>query len=92
MSGAVKGKDYAVDGNAASNATAPSDPAKVDQHQEDQLNARLQQNEDAGARVMDFDENATPEEKAAKAKGLMPKGVPHLRKNKANGNGSSKCV
>ncbi len=37
------------------------------------VSARLKQNEAAGARVLEFDENATPEEKAAQAAKAMDK-------------------
>lgn len=85
MASILKHKDHAA---AASAAVAPSEPTEEqinaaqaqDAAEYAAINARLKQNEAAGARVLEFDENATPQEKAAQAaKGMdriKPKTAP----------------
>lgn len=92
MASLLKHKDFA----AASNNAAPSDgPTEAqinaaraqDDSERAAVNARLKQNEAAGARVLEFDENATPEEKAAQAAKAMdrlkPKSAAAAAKNDA---------
>ena len=70
MASFLKHKDH-----AAAAAVAPSEPTEAqinaaqaqDAAEHAAVNSRLQQNEAAGARVLEFDENATPQEKAAQA-------------------------
>ncbi|CAO1613293.1 unnamed protein product [Sympodiomycopsis kandeliae] len=71
----VKSKDHVqpeqVNGNVADGAPRPEKLANVtarDEAEKEALQQKLQGNQDAGARVLEFDENDTPEEKAAKAK------------------------
>ncbi|CAO1636937.1 unnamed protein product [Parajaminaea phylloscopi] len=85
----IKSRDHAApNGGAAQNGTSAAqdapqpdklgDVTERDQAEAQALQAKLQSNEDAGARVMTFDENATPEQKAAQAKAakdrVKPKG------------------
>ncbi|SPO32702.1 related to TCB3 - protein localized to membranes, bud-enriched [Ustilago trichophora] len=68
----LKHKDHAapaaaVEANEPTQAQINAAQAQ-DAAEQAAVNARLRQNEAAGARVLEFDENATPEEKAAQAK------------------------
>lgn len=83
MSSQVKAQDHALgagaDGSAANNAPQPDSLANVTQKdaaEAEALEAKLQANQDAGARVMTFDEDATPEQKAAQAKAAKDKVKP----------------
>ena len=69
MASFLKHKDHAVPTAAANEPTEAQINAAQAQDAAEQaaVNARLMQNEAAGARVLEFDENATPEEKAAQA-------------------------
>lgn len=84
MSSQVKAQDHAVGApsTGADDAPQPDSLANVTQKdaaEANALEAKLQSNEDAGARVMNFDEDATPEQKAAQAKAakdkIKPKGA-----------------
>ncbi|SJX65421.1 related to TCB3-protein localized to membranes, bud-enriched [Sporisorium reilianum f. sp. reilianum] len=78
MASFLKHKDHAAP-DAAAAALAASEPTQAqinaaqaqDAAEVDVVNARLKQNEAAGARVLEFDENATPQEKAAQAAKAM---------------------
>jgi len=72
---AIKAKDYEVQGNGAPvNAPGPEGLAnlqKADERDHAALANQMQADRNAGANVMEFDENATPEQKAAQAKKQM---------------------
>lgn len=74
MSSQVKAQDHAaLNGSAAQDAPQPDSLANTtekDAAEAEALQAKLQSNENAGARVMSFDEEASPEQKAAEAKRL----------------------
>lgn len=74
MSSQVKAQDHAgLNGSAAQEAPQPDSLANAtekDAAEAEALQAKLQSNENAGARVMSFDEDASPEQKAAEAKRL----------------------
>lgn len=82
----IKSRDYALKDGVARNGVAvakdvpqPDDLGHVtekDLAQAQALQAKLHGNENAGARVMTFDENATPEQKAAQAKAAKNKVKP----------------
>lgn len=77
MSSGVKSKDHApvqpeqINGKVADGAPQPdklADATRKDEAEKQALQSKLQSNQDAGARVMTFDEDATPEQKAQQAK------------------------
>ncbi|PWY97366.1 tricalbin [Testicularia cyperi] len=71
----MKSKDHAVPvTNGAEPNEAQINAARAqDDSERAAVNARLRQNEAAGARVLEFDENASPQEKAAQAAKAMDK-------------------
>ncbi|SPC66247.1 related to TCB3 - protein localized to membranes, bud-enriched [Ustilago sp. UG-2017b] len=75
MASFLKHKDHAVTAASADGPTeAQINAAQAqDASEHAAVNARLRQNEAAGARVLEFDENATPQEKAAQAVKAMDK-------------------
>lgn len=78
--------------NGAAGATAPQpdrlgDVTSKDAAEAAALKTKLQANEDAGARVMNFDEEATPEEKAAQAKAAKEKIKPKKPQKEDTGSG-----
>lgn len=81
MASFLKHKDHAALEAAAVAASEPSQ-AQINAAQaqdaadHDIVNVRLKQNEAAGARVLEFDESATPEEKAAQAAKAMDRVKP----------------
>ncbi|PWN50042.1 tricalbin [Violaceomyces palustris] len=72
MVGLVKQKDHALpdppSDSQAVNAAQIIQAREQDEKEKAALNETLQRNAQSGARVMEFDENATPEQKAALAK------------------------
>jgi Ca2+-dependent lipid-binding protein len=68
---AVKSKDMAGVANGAPKPDGLADLTKKDEREAQALSAHLQRSEALGARVMEFDEDATPEQKAAAAKKKM---------------------
>jgi Ca2+-dependent lipid-binding protein len=66
----VKSKDMAA-ANGAPEPDGLADLTKKDEQEAKALANKLQQDENKGARVLEFDENATPEQKAAEAKKKM---------------------
>lgn len=80
----IKSKDMAV-ANGAPEPDGLANATRKDEREADALASKLQANEDMGARVMEFDEEASPEQKAAQAKKKMNE----IRPPKADKEGGS---
>lgn len=95
----IKAKDYSVgdnaprQGNGDTAASAPSPEGLADLTRQDEadhqaLQQQMQADKDAGANVMEFDEDATPEQKAAAARKNMPgRSIPARAEKNAGGRG-----
>lgn len=70
------GGGLAPESNEAPQPDQLANVTQQDQAETEALQAKLQSNQDAGARVMSFDEDATPEQKAAHAKAAKDKIAP----------------
>lgn len=86
MSAALKSKDMAV-ANGAPEPDGLADLSKKDEAEKQQLAAELQADQNAGADVMNFDEDATPEQKAAAAKKKMEQVKPPTADKLGGGTG-----
>jgi hypothetical protein len=95
MAPKVTAIDHAAQGQVADEAPQPDSIANAtarDAAETEALQAKLQSNQDAGANVMNFDEEASPEQKGAQARALAQEKVkPVNAKAKKDDTGAGEC-